>query len=337
MGAACEGTSPGATVEGDGTSQGATVEGDGTSQGATVEGAGPSQGAAVEGEGTSQAMTPSMGPVGIVCTGGDLAVVDAAGKYDIESSNHKDSRVMLPISDEELLICGCSGIYKMDVKTKSKRLVKKSNWAEARALCRVKTDDAYKGTWTEKMQDYLLCFHSEGLYKISIEDGEYDLMRIITKTSWADTKAVVYDPTANAIYAFDSSGLYRVSFFMGQFQKVEQVSSDGWSECRAALYHPPGAICICNMGIYRVNLSDGSSEKINSSDWKKSKAAIRTGANNALIFHAGDGLYDLDLESGTHKKFTDHDSIRSQIYWRQITCATNLGTDTVATSTSLKH
>ena len=74
---------------------------------------------------------------------------------------------------------------------------------------------------------------------------------------------------------------------------------------------------------YRMDAADGSHEKLASSNWGGTKAAVYVGGNKVIVLHS-DGIYSVDAIDGSHEKLS-HDGGCCLVNWGMTTGAVYVG------------
>merc|ERR1712083_160964 len=94
------------------------------------------------------------------------------------------AKVVLPVSDEELLMFHGAGIFNVGVKTGKCTKLSSGTWNKAKAVVRCKADPST-----------VMCLHGHGIYRIKIADGKYEKLsgKLAGLTgSWSGLQAAVY-------------------------------------------------------------------------------------------------------------------------------------------------
>lgn len=239
---------------------------------------------------------------------------NALGKYKkLSSSPNFLSQVVIPISDEELMLFHSAALYKVNVGTGKATKLSDDGWDLAKVVLRSKEDP-----------DHLLVLHTMATYRVNINTGKYEKVQgswLGLTDGWSFAKEVVYDPEQDRAFVFHTNGLYKVNPKDGSYESVPG-NDFGWGEAHAAVYHRTGAIVFHTFGTYRLDMNTGKYENLGGS-WASAQTAVLLDEDTALVL-CSMGMYRVDLLTGNST------SEPGDLGWSQVKCATNLGANVMA-------
>lgn len=162
------------------------------------------------------------------------------------------------------------GVFQIDSATGNYKKLSNETFHLTRGIC-YSADDPERA----------VIFKTSGVVRVDLPS--MTTTKIAT-SSWTRARAVVYDSSRKAALVFTISGLFRVDLNTGVHEKV---GNETWRTCRGAVYsHDNFALAATRDGMYRVNMDDGSSQRLTKGFWLRMRHLMPLASGELFSFRS---------------------------------------------------